>query len=223
MNYLCSIFLSIILFSSPSFSDEVSKLENVKTLEISNSKNESQLQKIGEYKSLKNLTINCLESLQEIPDAIGELKYLEELNMDNGNGCAMNPQLPSSLGNLSQLKMLNLAGAQDNRIGKQVGPRHKLPESMSKLTKLDTLNLSRNGLTEIPEIILKMPNLRALAFEFNDLADLPDWLVKMPKLESISLGGNWKISCSSSKQAKLQKRFPKISLSFHNEYDCPEK
>lgn len=192
-----------------------------KTLKISNSKNAELLSKIGQFQNLEKLSIVCLEDLKELPESMGELKKLKELNMDNGNGCSMNAKLPESIGNLSELQILNLAGAQDNRvIGKKTTlPRHQLPPSLSKLKKLETLDLSRNGFSEIPTVVAKIPKLKHLSLNFNSFENLPDWLAKS-SITKISLGDNCKISGNSQKQKELSKRFPKIRFDFSNEYDC---
>jgi hypothetical protein len=85
---------------------------SVNTLEISE-ENASLLENIGGYPDLEVLSITCVEDLQSIPDSIGKLTHLKELNIDNGNGCSMNPILPETIGNLSSLEKLVLYGAQD--------------------------------------------------------------------------------------------------------------
>src|SRR5258705_10438656 len=116
----------------------------VTTLAISD-KNATLLKTLHEYPNLEVLSITCVESLQAIPDEIGQLKKLRELSMNNGNGCSMNPKLPESIGNLHALEKLDLYGAQDPRpIGKHYGPqptqRHKFPKSMSQLQALTYLD-----------------------------------------------------------------------------------
>ena len=194
---------------------------SIKTLEISNSKNVEKLSKIGQFKGLEKLTIVCLEELLEIPEEIGQLKDLKELNMDNGNGCSMNAQLPDSIGQLGELKLLNLAGAQDSRPNgnKKIKDPVQLPQSLSKLNKLETLDLSRNGFLEIPMVVSKVPNLKRLILNFNSIESLPDWLANSSIIE-VSLRNNCKISGSHKKQEELSKKFPKIHFDFSNDFDC---
>jgi hypothetical protein len=73
--------------------------QSVRVLEISR-QNASFLKQIGNYPDLEVLSISCLESLQALPDSVGKLAKLRELRIDNGNGGAMNPVLPESIGNL---------------------------------------------------------------------------------------------------------------------------
>jgi len=210
------------------------------------------LDRIADYPDLEVLSISCLEKLQALPDSIANLTKLKELNIDNGNGCSMNATLPETIGNLHTLQKLVLNGAQDPRpVGKHFGPqpteRHKFPPSMSQLKNLTYLDLGRNGLEEIPLFVKDLPKLRELEFGWNmklkeipafisnlkelttlglesdGLEDLPDFLNTLPKLNHVTLGNNCKITQSDAKMKDLQRRFPKITFDFEDEYDCPVK
>jgi hypothetical protein len=78
-------------------------------MEISQ-ENVATLGHIGDYSDLKVLLIGCFENLQSLPESIGKLTQLEELTVayGHGNGCAMNPVLPETIGNLRSLKKLIL-------------------------------------------------------------------------------------------------------------------
>jgi Leucine-rich repeat (LRR) protein len=202
------------------------------------------------YRDLEVLSINCMESLQSLPETIGILHKLRELLIDNGNGCGMNPVIPESIGNLHSLEKLVLIGAQDPRFDeKGVDPllkkRHKFPKGMSQLKNLTYLDLSRNGLDEIPEFVKDLPKLRELGFAWNmdvkelprfltelrelrtlrldsdGLTDLPDFLNQLPLLNHITLGDNCEITPSTVKKAALKRRFPRVKFDFRDEYDCP--
>jgi Leucine-rich repeat (LRR) protein len=241
-----SIVIGVILSATPS-----STAASGKTLEISE-KNATLLDHIGDYSDLEVLSISCLESLQSLPDSIGKLTRLKELRIDSGNGCSMNPLLPETIGNLRSLERLILYGAQDPRtVGHHRGPqpvnRHKFPHSMSQLKNVVYLDLGRNGLEEIPSFVKDLPKLRELRFEFNmklkevpaflsnlpelttlklnadGLNDLPDFLNDAPKLTRISLGYNCEITQNGAKIKDLQRRFPRVTFDFADDYDCPEK
>ena len=163
----------------------------------------------------------------------------------------MNPILPESIGNLHSLETLVLYGAQDPRpIGRHYGPqpakRHKFPKSMSELKNLTYLDLGRNGLEEIPDFVGDLPRLREFAFQWNmtvrvlpmfltklrelqtlkldadGLTDLPDFLIQLPKLTRITLGDNCAITQSHAKKKALQRRFPRVTFDFNDDYDCPQ-
>ncbi|HEX7956366.1 MAG TPA: hypothetical protein VF508_05445, partial [Pyrinomonadaceae bacterium] len=70
---------------------------------------------LGKLVNLEALEMACLESLEDLPAEIGELRKLEELILDNGNGCSMNVSLPRSVGRLENLRVLRLYGALDGR------------------------------------------------------------------------------------------------------------
>jgi Leucine-rich repeat (LRR) protein len=208
--------------------------------------NATLLPDIGKYANLRVLSISCLETLQAIPDSIGSLTKLEELNMDNGNGCAMNPTLPESLGNLRSLQKLVLFGSQDpSGDGVQPHQRHKFPASLSQLKNLTYLDLGRNDLDEMPAFVKDLPKLKWLHFGYNDrlkrvpeflanlhdlemlgvasdgLDDLPDFLNTMPKMTRVLLGNNCAITQNEAKMKDLRKRFPKIDFDFMDQEDCP--
>jgi len=114
-----------------------------KKLEVT-STNRQRLEELEQYPNLESLSISCIEDLRVLPDSVGQFKKLKELNIDNGNGCAMNPVLPESIGNLTSLETLILYGAQDPEgPGPQPGRRNEFPRSMSSLKRLTHLNLGR--------------------------------------------------------------------------------
>jgi Leucine-rich repeat (LRR) protein len=238
--------ISLFLFIAPGDSGPPGK-----TLEISET-NAKLLDHIGDYTDLEVLSISCLEDLKSLPDAIGKLTELKELRIDNGSGCAMNPILPETIGNLRSLENLVLYGAQDPRpVGKHFGPqpteRHNFPLSMSQLKNLRYLNLGRNGFDAIPSFVKDLPKLRELDFEWNiefkevpafitnlqeletlklagnDLDDLPQFLNALPRLNRITLGNNCKITQNAAKMKDLKIRFPRVTFDFEDEYDCPAK
>ncbi|MGB7154789.1 MAG: leucine-rich repeat domain-containing protein [Candidatus Acidiferrales bacterium] len=221
---------------------------SVKVLKISE-KNAGLLDKLESYPDLESLSIKCVAALKVRPDSIGKLTRLRELIIDNGNGCAMNPVLPESIGNLYSLEKLVLYGAQDpSSVGDEPNPqphqRHKFPGAMSQLKNLVYLDLGRNGLTEIPSFVGDLPKLGELRFQFNalkelspvvarlqelrvlelngnDLSDLPGFLKTLPNLTRVTLGNNCRITQSPAKVTELTNRFPNIHFDFMDEYDCP--
>lgn len=184
--------------------------------------NADLLQHLGEYQNLEVLSMSCLEDLQVLPDSIGQLTKLKELNIDNGNGCAMNPALPETFGNLQSLEKLVLFGAQDPRMpddGFKPAEHRRFPKTMSNLKNLRLLDLGRNGYATLPSFVGDLPNLTTLGLAFNDLHDLPDFLNKLPKLKRISLSENRAITHNAAKKKALQRRFPGIKFDFSDEYD----
>src|SRR5215204_5197249 len=94
---------------------------------------------LGRLVNLEALEISCLEKLEDLPEEIGQLQKLEELVIDNGNGCSMNVSLPRSVGRLASLRVLRLYGALDGRDVGAAGPaRNKvLPDELAELQRLE--------------------------------------------------------------------------------------
>ena len=85
--------------------------------------------------------------------------------------------LPSSIGNLTQLRELVLTR---NYLT-------KLPDSIGNLRKLKYLDLSSNDLTKLPDSIGNLKNLRELDLSDNDLTKLPDSIGKLTNLVNLDL------------------------------------
>lgn len=89
-------------------------------------------------------------------------------------------ELPSNIGKLKCLKILNAHGHQLN----------KLPESINELTSLKTLILGNNHLTEIPENVGDLKALKSLDLRDNRIKLLPMSIVELPKLKTLNVANN---------------------------------
>src|SRR5438046_3640757 len=133
---------------------------------------------VGALINLVELDISCLENLEDLPSEIGNLKKLEKLIIDNGNGCQMNISVPESIGDLSNLKVLRLYGALDPTPSdtNEPIPRSKvksLPGTIGKLQNLEELDLGRNSIKSIHSLITSIQKLKRLALDHNDIDELP--------------------------------------------------
>ena len=118
--------------------------------------------------------------LTELPEVIGQLVNLKVLNLGGDSWKNYKNQLtelPESLGKLSQLQSLDLSGNQLT----------KLPESLGKLSQLQSLKLSSNQLTKLPESLGKLSQLHYLKISSNQLTTLPDSLAQLSRLEELDL------------------------------------
>jgi Leucine-rich repeat (LRR) protein len=198
---------------------------------------------LGRLVNLEALELSCLEQLEDLPEEIGRLRKLEELVIDNGNGCSMNVSLPRSIGELSNLRVLRLYGALDGReIGSEASARptqsKRLPDTLANLQKLEELDLGRNGIRSVPPQVASLRSLKKLALDYNSIREVPSFVGELKNLEELSLNanggarlpqslsglkglkvfmGNNRLTLSA--QRSLRARFPTAVFSFENEYD----
>ena len=198
---------------------------------------------LGTLVNLEALEMACLESLEDLPEELGNLRKLESLVIDNGNGCSMNVRLPRSIGQLESLRVLRLYGALDGRdVGNEPSPRSVkskvLPDSLGNLQRLEELDLGRNGIRGVPQQVGSLRSLKKLSLDYNDIHDLPAFVGELKNLEELSLNANGgmrlpqslanikglKIYMGNNRltlaaQKALRARFPQAVFSFENEYD----
>jgi Leucine-rich repeat (LRR) protein len=196
---------------------------------------------IGKLINLRTLKFGCFENLEDLPNEIGQLRKLQKLIIGNGNGCQMNIKIPSSIGNLKNLKELVLYGAIDpSVIGHEDIPKeniNELPKEFASLSNLERLNLGRNSLQSIPSQIASLKKLKILNLEFNDIHEIPEFISDLTELQELKLNDNHYIkipkcftkfnklkldlgNCSLKKveQTNLIKQFPNITFLFKNYY-----
>jgi Leucine-rich repeat (LRR) protein len=125
-----------------------------------------------------------LPKLIELPESLGQLTQLRSLNL-SGNQLAT---LPEWLGRLTQLQSLNLSS---NQLA-------TLPEWLGRLTQLQSLNLSNNEVAVLPEWLGRLTQLQSLALFAIRLKALPEWLGQLTKLQSLNLSGNQLVTLPES-------------------------
>jgi len=199
--------------------------------------------RLGTLVNLEALEIACLENLEDLPEEIGALRKLESLVIDNGNGCSMNVRLPRSIGSLESLRVLRLYGALDGRDldaeeGASANASKPLPETLANLSKLEELDLGRNGLKALPTQVGSLRGLKKLGLDYNELSALPSFVGNLTGLRELSLNSNGGVKLPDSlaglkglrvfmgnnrltlrEQASLRRRFPAAVFNFENEYD----
>ncbi len=192
--------------------------------------------KIGTLVNLEVFSFGCFESLETLPEEIGNLSKLEKLIIDNGNGCSMSVSLPRSIGKLKNLKVLRLYGAIE---ANEQGKVQSLPDTIVDLNQLEVLDLGRNGLEAVPPQIAVLTNLKTLRLEYNNLSSIPEFIGDFKNLKELSLDSNGtlnnlpaslaklsglKISMGNNSlklkdQKSLRSRFPQIVFTFTSEFD----
>jgi Leucine-rich repeat (LRR) protein len=198
---------------------------------------------LGRLVNLEALELACLEKLEDLPEEIGQLQKLEELIIDNGNGCSMNVSLPRSVGRLANLRVLRLYGALDGRdVGDEASGRKALskalPDTLKDLQKLEELDLGRNGIRSVPAVVASLRGLKKLSLDYNDIRAIPAFVGDLPNLSELSVNANGGVTLPESlaklkglkvymgnnrltlvAQRRLRARFPSAEFSFENEYD----
>jgi Leucine-rich repeat (LRR) protein len=107
---------------------------------------------------LKTLYLDNNNKIVYVPEEIGSLLKLEELNLNNNQIV----YVPPSIADLTNLRTLSLCNNQLKEI----------PAAIIKLTNLIFLNLSNNQIKEIPLEITKLKNLNFLNLNYNQIKEV---------------------------------------------------
>lgn len=129
---------------------------------------------------------------------ISELFHITRLDL---NKCLIG-YVPSSIGNMTNLKELCLSNTNISMLPKEIGLLTKLktlylmqntitslPEEIGLLTKLTYLDCTFNKLTSLPKEFEQLTQLKRLYLNNNQLSSLPN-MVFLVKLKDISLENN---------------------------------
>lgn len=102
------------------------------------------------------------KGLAEIPDAIGDLRFLKILELDENKFSS----LPETIGNLQMLEILHIwRNVKNNNIS-------SLSKNIGKLQSLQELNLENNQLTNLPDTMVNLNALKTLQLKGNPLSSL---------------------------------------------------
>jgi hypothetical protein len=120
---------------------------------------------------IKESDLPDVDHLASNLDKLPNLEYLTLLNLK---------VLPPQIGNLGNLKSLNLSSNELSGLPKEIG----------QLKNLTNLNLPYNQLVNLPKEIGELKNLTTLNLENNKLESMPFEIGKLTNLESLRLGNN---------------------------------
>ncbi|CAK9212080.1 unnamed protein product [Sphagnum troendelagicum] len=107
-------------------------------------------QTIGKLSRLKNLDVQGCSTLKALPDSVGELVELTQLNLSN---CRSLERLPDTIGLLSKLKKLWLINCTKLKF---------LPTEFGKLQRLDEFWADATSLSRLPDSFSQLSNLEDL-------------------------------------------------------------
>ena len=165
-------------------------LTNLKSLtEFNISKNNMEgvlhiqnLEKILNMKIVNNNSVDISHNSKfELPNRLGDLKFNKKIfNLSN---CSIGGRIPSSLGELSSIEVLDLSCNQFEG---------NIPSSIGGLTSLKKLFLNENKLNGcIPETIKNLHLLEEIYLNSNLFSGkLPEGLLKLQNLKSLLLCNN---------------------------------
>ena len=196
----------------------IGKLTNLQKADLNTNPLKSLPAEIKNLTKLKKLDAHNA-GLEKLPPEIGQLKALENLHL--GFEFAHYPNrlttLPKEIGNLSNLKKLNLTSNQ----------LVSLPDTIGKLSKLEFIDLGKaeftlqyNQLHSLPASITNLTNLKALGLGGNKITALPSDIGRLSKLEILDIRDNPIYSLPTGEQGigalsnltSLEIRLPKVHL-----------
>lgn len=136
--------------------------------------------------------------LKRIPEDIKRIKTLQILHVDN---CFELRSLPAAIGDLKQLRWLNLSY---NKLT-------TLPPEIGKLVNLERLHVGNNHLAALPMELWSLKKLEELRCESNQLLALPSGLLMLPALRELLIENNTFVSQADVDERDPYELFPPVS------------
>ncbi|MCD7465598.1 hypothetical protein HAX54_001606, partial [Datura stramonium] len=153
----------------------IGNLKKLISLNMKNCRNLKFLLSSIQMESLESLNLSGCEKLEAFPEIQGSMEFLSELIL----GCTAIRELPSSIGRLFGISLLDLHSC-ENLVS--------LPASVSKMRKLKVLILKGcSNLATFPESLGDLEELEELYAGNTAIWQLPDSIEKLSKLKILSL------------------------------------
>eukprot|EP00172_Hildenbrandia_rubra_P003754 Plantae.Rhodophyta-Hildenbrandia_rubra.ctg6418.p1 GENE.Plantae.Rhodophyta-Hildenbrandia_rubra.ctg6418~~Plantae.Rhodophyta-Hildenbrandia_rubra.ctg6418.p1 ORF type:complete len:259 (-),score=48.52 Plantae.Rhodophyta-Hildenbrandia_rubra.ctg6418:217-993(-) len=127
-------------------------------------------------RNLKELDVGYGETLETLPDTIGQLGMLEKLLVGN---CRLQ-ELPNGLFRCEALQEIHGYG----------NCLKEIPAGIGKLKSLTLLNIGRNQIDKLPDAVAQLPSLEKLFVYENNLERLPKQVGNLPQLKAVNVDGN---------------------------------
>jgi internalin A len=135
---------------------------------------------ICELRNLKKLILKSGE-LSELPEHIGNLMNLEELNIQGSFNSYSFKKLPKSIVKLKNLRILNISWKNN---------LEELPKDIFTLNNLEEFYAVTCNIKEFPKNITNAGKLKKIALSGNGISFIPSSIEKMKSLEALHLNGN---------------------------------
>jgi len=184
----CRSLIKLDLSSSRSreFPSWIRNASLLRELSISNTKIASIPDWIGEFRSMTKLSLFGNKNLKALPDSIGNLENLVELQLYHSPIRI----LPDSMGNLKNLTSLYLNDLLIKEIPEWVGGFKsltvlfldenknliKLPDSIGNLKNLINLNLGYSPIKKLPGTIVNCTSLHRVDIFGTKISSVPDFI-----------------------------------------------
>jgi Leucine-rich repeat (LRR) protein len=150
------------------------------------------------FPMLTKLLINYAPQFEKLPESIGKLRFLKEINISNS--CLTS--LPKSITECKYLKDITIIKSNLRELPEDISKLRlrklnisenfitKLPKSFSEMETLETFDCSINLIEEFEEDFWKLCNLTSLVTHNNQLIALPRNIHLMDNLETACFEGN---------------------------------
>jgi Leucine-rich repeat (LRR) protein len=201
---------SVAMLNRVLLPDSVNHFKKIRCLDLQwNSWTNRQYEK-GFFKEIEveiKLSSNEEAQITELPEGIGLMTWLEDLNLQFNKI----QKLPQGLFQLKELKRLNLYG---NKLT-------ELPDSFSGLSKLTHLNLSNIELSSIPKSIFGLSELESLNLGSNrNISELSPLISELKNLEELDLNRNALMEIPN--EIGGLKKLKRLNLSYNKLTGFPE-
>lgn len=175
--------------------DFIDKFKNLESIYLPHTHISELPPSMANLKKLKVFYVSHAD-LTTFPEVLTQIPTLERIILDGND--FFDTGIPDSIGNLTNLKSLQLAKTGINYI----------PESITNCP-LDDLGLRGTEITTLPQSIGKMNNLATLNINFTDVKSIPESMHQMTNLQFFSAKNTY---IPKEEIARLQQSLPNLQI-----------
>lgn len=197
--------------------DNIQLLTNIEVLCLSQNELKYLNEDIGKLSKLKLLSLRNNRALKDLPKLIGGLRCLQRLDVSGTGLIRLREELsrcnelvsisanaskiktlPENIGDLINLKHLNLGHNKIEELPKSIGDLKELqdlslgsnelkslPKEITGLEKLVSISLDFNRFEKFPKELLGLKSTYSIWIHNNSIKEIPLAVAKMPKIERI--------------------------------------